>query len=141
VGPAAYNPKADQVKMRHTNPDFASSKIKRKIFEPNKTRDNNLPSKENPGPGQYEFQNPGDKKNFNAQGLNAIFLSKVPNCKDSKIKTFENLGPGVYEKDYGTGNQSTVLSDGGHKRSNSDSRINESDLNASSMGINANKTN
>ncbi len=66
VGPAAYNPKADQVKMRHTNPDFASSKIKRKIFEPNKTRENNLPSKENPGPGQYDFQNPGDKKNFNA---------------------------------------------------------------------------
>ncbi len=29
-------------------------------------KDNNLPSKENPGPGAYDFQNPSDKKNFNA---------------------------------------------------------------------------
>jgi len=35
--------------------DFISSKIQRKIFEPNRTRENNLPSKENPGPGQYDF--------------------------------------------------------------------------------------
>jgi hypothetical protein len=45
-----------------------SSKITRKLFEPNKMKENNLPPKENPGPGQYDFQNPGDKKNFNAQG-------------------------------------------------------------------------
>ena len=101
-------------------------------------KENNLPSKENPGPGQYEFQNPDDKKNFNAQGLNAIFLSKVPNCKDSKIKTNENLGPGVYEKDLPF-NQSTVLSDG-KKRSNSESGLNDSIMN-SSMGMGGLKTN
>jgi hypothetical protein len=28
----------------------------------------------------------------------------VPNCKDTKIKHFENLGPGVYEKDVTTAN-------------------------------------
>ena len=86
----------------------------------------------------YDFQNPGDKKNFNAQGLNAIFLSKVPNCKDTKIKHFENLGPGVYEKEFSSVNASGII--GGHKRSNSDSGINESEMNASSM-TNANKTN
>ena len=64
-------------------------------------RENNLPSKENPGPGEYESMNADDRKNFNAQGQNAIFLSKVPNCKDTKIKHFENLGPGVYERDGG----------------------------------------
>lgn len=51
VGPAGYNPKEDPVKFRQHNADFVSSKIQRKIFEPNRTRDNNLPSKENPGPG------------------------------------------------------------------------------------------
>lgn len=74
-----------------------------------------------------------EKKNFNAQGLNAIFLSKVPNCKDAKIKTFENLGPGVYEKDLpGSGNASMMLSQG-HKRSNSDTDLGESLMNASSF--------
>jgi hypothetical protein len=68
VGPAGYNPKADQVKQRSANPDFMSSKIQRKLFEPHKMKGNNLPAKENPGPGQYDFQDPGDKKNFNAQG-------------------------------------------------------------------------
>jgi hypothetical protein len=29
-------------------------------------KENNLPAKENPGPGQYDFLNPADKKNFNA---------------------------------------------------------------------------
>lgn len=86
----------------------------------------------------YDFQNPGDKKNFNAQGLNAIFLSKVPNCKDTKVKHFENLGPGVYEKEFSSANASGIIGD--HKRSNSDSGINESEMNASSM-TNANKTN
>lgn len=66
MGPAGYNPKAEPVKQRPLQPDFMSSKIQRKLFEPNKTRDNNLPSKENPGPGQYDFSDPGDKKNFNA---------------------------------------------------------------------------
>jgi hypothetical protein len=65
-------------------------------------------------------------------------LSKVPNCKDAKIKNFENLGPGVYEKEFSSGNASTIIGD--HKRANSDSRINDSDMNASSI-LNANKTN
>ena len=55
VGPAGYNPKADPVKQRGKNTDFMSSKITRKLFEPNRTKENNLPAKENPGPGQYDF--------------------------------------------------------------------------------------
>jgi hypothetical protein len=51
VGPACYNPKEDQLKLKQRKADFVSSKITRKVFEPNRTRENNLPSKENPGPG------------------------------------------------------------------------------------------
>jgi hypothetical protein len=50
----------------------------------------------------------------------------VPNCKDTKIKTNENLGPGVYEKDVGSMNHSTLLSD--KKRSNSETGLNDSHL-------------
>ena len=57
VGPACYNPKEKSVKTRHRIPDFTSCKIPRKVFEPNKTRENDLPSKENPGPGQYDIGN------------------------------------------------------------------------------------
>lgn len=63
----------------------------------------------------------------------------MPNCKDTKIKNFENLGPGVYEKDLGP-NASTILSDNGHLRSNSDSRLGESEFNKSGI-LGASKTN
>jgi hypothetical protein len=68
VGPAAYNPKSEQVRTRMMKTDFVSSKIQRKVFEPNRMRENNMPSKENPGPGHYEEVNPAaeDRKNFNA---------------------------------------------------------------------------
>ena len=55
MGPACYNPKEESVKNKYRIADFASSKIPRKVFEPNRTRDNDLPSKENPGPGQYDI--------------------------------------------------------------------------------------
>jgi len=77
--------------------DFVSSKIPRKVFEPSKLRENDLPSKDIPGPGQYDIQ-VKDKKTFNAQGKSAVFLSKVPNCKDIKTVTKDVPGPGYYEK-------------------------------------------
>lgn len=39
------------MKQRAKIADFHATKIDRKIFEPTKAIDNNLPSKENPGPG------------------------------------------------------------------------------------------
>ena len=66
-------------------------------------------------------------------------MSKVPNCKDTKIKTFENLGPGVYEKDLPINHNSTMLSDG-KRRSNSETGLNDSMMN-SSMGMGGLKTN
>lgn len=51
VGPALYNPKESQTKQRDLKADFVSSKVTRKIFEPNKLRENKMPSKDNPGPG------------------------------------------------------------------------------------------
>jgi len=54
VGPACYDPIEDTVKTKKKNADFTTSKIPRKLFEPNITRENNLPNKENPGPGAYD---------------------------------------------------------------------------------------
>lgn len=68
VGPALYNPKEGQTKQRDHKADFVSSKVTRKLFEPNKLRENTLPSKDNPGPGQYDQVDKDEKKNFNAQG-------------------------------------------------------------------------
>jgi|LauGreDrversion4_2_1035121.scaffolds.fasta_scaffold122188_2 hypothetical protein len=45
----------------------------------------------------------------------------------------ENLGPGVYEREITSANQSTMLSDT-HKRSNSESGLNDSRLNTANMG-------
>jgi hypothetical protein len=64
-------------------------KIKRKTFEPT------VDQKANPGPGNYDYevQNP---KNFNSNVNYSIFQSKVPNCKDAKIKN-DKPGPGAYK--------------------------------------------
>ena len=51
VGPACYNPNEIHIKQKQRKADFISSKISRKVFEPTKAIDNNLPCKENPGPG------------------------------------------------------------------------------------------
>lgn len=136
VGPAAYNPSSEQVKTRMMKTDFISSKSQRKVFEPNRMRENTMPSKDNPGPGHYESLNPTEeRKDFNAQGQNAIFLSKVPNCKDLKTKQPDNLGPGSYETN--PGNQS-MMSDG-HRRINSDAA--ESQMNSTSYSFMGNRTN
>ena len=55
-GPAGYDPRDMFVKANGVRADFTTSKIKRQVFEPNRTRENSLPAKENPGPGEYEFQ-------------------------------------------------------------------------------------
>jgi len=78
--------------------DFITSKIPRKVFEANKTRDNYLPSKDNPAPGHYDYANHNEKKNYNSSGNSAMFLSKVPNCNNVKSKSLDAPGPGYYEK-------------------------------------------
>ena len=98
VGPAVYNPNHNI--MRHHAPigDFQTSKEQRKLFEPSINIENTtLPDKMNPGPGQYEAINENAKRQFNAQGNTCNFLSKVPNCKDTKDKV-EGPGPGAYQK-------------------------------------------
>lgn len=49
----------------------------------------------NPGPGVYDFVKLG-KKGFNSSGNYSVFTSKVPNCKDAKIRN-KNPGPGTYK--------------------------------------------
>lgn len=50
-----------------------------------------------PGPGKYEPQLPVEGKQFNSTGNYSIFSSKVPNCKDAKIKSASLPGPGLYD--------------------------------------------
>jgi hypothetical protein len=98
VGPALYDASEKMIRQKTKYADFNSTKVQRNVFEPNITRDNNLPSRENPGPGQYDSLSPNLKRQFHSEGSHAIFLSKVPNCKDVKIKNKNAPGPGYYEK-------------------------------------------
>ena len=95
VGPAVYNPNVSFVKGRAPIGDFISSKQQRKLFEHSITYENVIPDQTIPGPDKYEAVDAKAKKNFNPQGGNSIFSSKVPNCKDEKIKN-EKPGPGHY---------------------------------------------
>lgn len=97
VGPALYNPNPDTYKKRAPIGDFISSKQTRKVFEPTIDIENKqFPPRENPGPGTYDDKKPGeDKKTFNSQVKTSVFISKVPNCKDGKIKN-QMPGPGHY---------------------------------------------
>jgi len=89
VGPAAYNPKVQQVKNKTMEVDFVTTKIPRKTFVPTEAQ------KVHPGPGVYDYEMI-DHKQFNSTGQYSIFQSKVPNCKDTKIRN-DKPGPGTYK--------------------------------------------
>lgn len=61
--------------------------MERKLWQPENKQHNTFTSKDNPGPGTYdENENLAiKKKQFNAEGKNSVFLSKVPNCKDARV--------------------------------------------------------
>jgi hypothetical protein len=96
VGPALYNPNPDSQKPVAPQINFVASKTKRTLFEPVNKRENELPPKEIPGPGKYDPSLPTHYKTYNSTGNASIFLSKVPNCKDAKIKN-SVPGPGNYD--------------------------------------------
>lgn len=93
VGPAGYNPKKKT--GRAPEFDFTQSKVERKLWEHQNVKHNTMTSPSNPGPGTYDFSML-EKKNFSANGEYEVFKSKVPNCKDAKIKA-PNPGPGTYK--------------------------------------------
>lgn len=66
VGPALYNPNMNTVKNRAPVGDFQTSKQERKLFEPNIEIENKLPSRENPGPGQYDGEKAQANRNYNS---------------------------------------------------------------------------
>ncbi len=68
VGPALYNPKPETQKQSAPKFDFVASKSKRTVFEQENRRENNLPAKENPGPGKYDPTEPESHKLFNVTG-------------------------------------------------------------------------
>jgi len=53
-------------------------------------------------------------RNFNAKGEESVFLSRVPNCKDTKIKNITQPGPGQYhQRAMKNGDSSDMNSRGG----------------------------
>ena len=70
------------------------SKTQRKLFEPVNKKENNLTSPINPGPGTYDYEKLAAKQ-FNNNGELSVFQSKVPNAKDTKVKS-KTPGPGTY---------------------------------------------
>ena len=87
VGPNVYSPQHELVKKTDLTNDFGSSNVNRKLYEPENRQHNPFTARENPGPGTYDENEVHAVKNkqFNAEGKNSIFLSKVPNCKDSIV--------------------------------------------------------
>lgn len=97
VGPALYNPKQDAHKPVAPENNFAVSKGKRTLWDPVNRAENEFVPRDLPGPGKYEPQLPVEGKQFNSTGNYSIFSSKVPNCKDAKIKSASLPGPGLYD--------------------------------------------
>jgi len=101
VGPNVYTPDHILVKKTELNTDFGTSNVNRKLWEPVNTKHNTFTSRENPGPGAYDENeiHVVKKKQFNAEGKNSIFLSKVPNCKHAvTVKPRQDFpGPGTYK--------------------------------------------
>ena len=86
VGPALYNPIQDAQKFVAPIHDFVVSKTERHLWEPQNKAENTFVPRDIPGPGKYDRQDPEKMRNFNAKGEESVFLSRVPNCKDAKIK-------------------------------------------------------
>jgi len=87
VGPNVYTPQHDLVKKTDLTNDFGSSNVNRRLWEPANFKHNPFTARDNPGPGTYDENETQQvrKKQFNAEGKNSIFLSKVPNCKDAVV--------------------------------------------------------
>lgn len=95
VGPAAYNPKSQATRKQTPQYEFHQSKVQRTIFKQTNMAHNDMCWASNPGPGVYDYEKPGTKQ-FNANGENTVFQSKVPNCqKPTKVK--QAPGPGTYK--------------------------------------------
>ena len=98
-----YTPQHDLVKKTDLTNDFGSSNVNRRLWEPTNGKHNPFTARDNPGPGTYDESETQAvrKKQFNAEGKNSIFLSKVPNCKDAVIvKPRQDFpGPGTYKTD------------------------------------------
>ena len=89
-GPANYNPNMNTVKNKSRINDFAKTSKVKSQFE--------TKAGEDPGPGMYDgYQEIAAKTSasFNASGCSPMFLSKVPNCKDTKDDN-GIPGPGSY---------------------------------------------
>jgi hypothetical protein len=91
-GPANYTPNVDQIKNKTRYTDFSKAAKVKGTFEGKPADD--------PGPGMYDaYQEIAAKTSasFNASGCSPMFLSKVPNCKDTKDDN-GIPGPGSYGK-------------------------------------------
>eukprot|EP00935_MAST-01C_sp_MAST-1C-sp1_P000482 g482.t1 len=98
VGPAMYNPDVKLTKAGQLKTNWAASNQVRKLWEPNKTRENWRPSGINPGPGQYNPSFPTMAPKVADDELSRCtsnFASRVPMAHESAAK--ETLpAPGIY---------------------------------------------
>mmetsp|Transcript_7211 Transcript_7211/g.8141 ORF Transcript_7211/g.8141 Transcript_7211/m.8141 type:complete len:211 (-) Transcript_7211:748-1380(-) len=89
-GPANYNPDHNIIKTKQRVIDFSKKQKSREIF--------NNPSANNPGPGVYDlksFVQEEGAKEKSGTAKSSMFISKVPNCKDTKDDN-GIPGPGSY---------------------------------------------
>lgn len=89
-GPANYNPNFDVVRTKKRIADFTKINKIKGVFDTKKI--------DEPGPGMYDLKQDIAAKtstSFNTSGQSPMFLSKVPNCKDTKDDN-GIPGPGSY---------------------------------------------
>ena len=114
VGPAFYQPAVSLTKGSLTGQTkFSQSTERRRVFEPDSTQGNWLPSRHQPGPGYY---NPEPSKTVPLGAMrrgegkqSAPFASRVPMAfaNSSVSKQTDVIGPGAYTGLSGRGDSAT----------------------------------
>jgi len=85
----------DWTHKRVPKADFASSKDRRKLFEPTNSFFNAFPSRENPGPGDYDFENESERA---VTAGSSVFVSRVKKAHQEVVaETKKTPGPGAYD--------------------------------------------
>lgn len=85
----------DWTHKRIPKADFASSKDRRKLFEPTNSCSNPFPPRDNPGPGDYDYENDGERP---ATTGSSVFRSRVKKPhQETMPDTKKTPGPGAYD--------------------------------------------
>lgn len=102
VGPAEYEVRGRVTQKDPQSVNFHSSASNRRLFEPSSFIDNKLPSRQNPGPGTYEYAkekiDPVDTLSAGGGSQHYMFASKTPMSHEIQVKQEVSVpGPGAYK--------------------------------------------